>query len=52
MKKKEREERRNALLNEIPYADEITMIEFSAETGEGVEEIREIIESIASEDEE
>ena len=52
MKKKEREERRNALLNEIHYADEITMIEFSAETGEGVEEIREIIESIASEDEE
>lgn len=51
MKKKEREERRAALLNEIPYADEITMIEFSAETGEGVEEIREIIESIASEEE-
>ncbi len=51
MKKKEREERRKALLNEIPYADEITMIEFSAETGEGVEEIREIIESIASEEE-
>lgn len=50
MKKKEREERRAALLNEIPYADEITMIEFSAETGEGVEEIREIIESIASEE--
>ncbi len=52
MKKKEREERRAALLNEIPYADEITMIEFSAETGEGVEQIREIIESIATEDEE
>ena len=51
MKKKEREERRKALLSEIPYADEITMIEFSAETGEGVEEIREIIESIASEEE-
>lgn len=52
MKKKEREERRAALLNEIPYADEITMIEFSAETGEGVEQIRGIIESIAAEDEE
>ena len=51
MKKKEREERRKALLSEIPYADEITMIAFSAETGEGVEEIREIIESIAEEDE-
>ncbi len=52
MKKKEREARRDALLTEIPYADEITMIEFSAETGEGVEAIREIIESVAAEDEE
>lgn len=50
MKKREREERRKALLNEIPYADEITMIEFSAETGEGVEAIREIIESVAESD--
>lgn len=47
MKKREREERRKALLTEIPYADEITMIEFSAETGEGVDAIREIIESVA-----
>jgi len=52
MKKREREERRKALLTEIPYAEEITMIEFSAETGEGVEEIREIIESIAESDSE
>lgn len=50
MKKKEREERRKALMNEIPYADEITMIEFSSETGEGVEHVREIIESIAEDD--
>lgn len=47
MKKREREERRKALLTEIPYADEITMIEFSAETGEGVDAVREIIESVA-----
>lgn len=50
MKKREREERRKALLSEIPYADEITMIEFSAETGEGVDAIREIIESVAESD--
>ncbi len=47
LKKSERERRRAALLTEIPYADQITMIEFSAETGEGVEQIREIIDSVA-----
>lgn len=52
MKPRERKERREALLNEIPYADEITMIEFSAETGEGVEQLREVIESVCSPDEE
>lgn len=52
MKKREREERRAALMNEIPYADEITMIEFSAETGEGVDKIREIIESVSEADDE
>lgn len=52
MKKREREARREALLTEIPYADEITMIEFSAETGEGVDAIREIIESVAENEEE
>lgn len=49
LKKTEREKRRAALLTEIPYADQITMIEFSAETGEGVEQIREIIDSVAEE---
>ncbi|MGN0623337.1 MAG: YihA family ribosome biogenesis GTP-binding protein, partial [Oscillospiraceae bacterium] len=34
--------------SEIPYFDVITYVEFSAETGEGVDEIREIIEEIAS----
>lgn len=50
LKKTEREKRRAALLTEIPYADQITMIEFSAETGEGVEQIREIIDSVAEEE--
>lgn len=50
LKKREREERRKALMSEIPCAEDITMIEFSAETGEGVEAIREIIEDIAEGD--
>lgn len=50
LKKREREERRAALLQEIPCAEDITMIEFSAETGEGVEEIRAILEDIAEEE--
>ena len=46
LKRRERLERREALLQEIPCAEDITMIEFSAETGEGVEEIRAILEDI------
>lgn len=46
LKKRERLERREALLQEIPCAEDITMIEFSAETGEGVEELRAILEDI------
>ncbi|MGN0577197.1 MAG: ribosome biogenesis GTP-binding protein YihA/YsxC [Ruminiclostridium sp.] len=49
LKKREREERRAALLQEIPCAEDITMIEFSAETGEGAEELRAILEDIAEE---
>lgn len=50
LSKKQREERRAALLNELPCAEDITMIEFSAVTGEGRDEIREIIEEIAAEE--
>ncbi|MBO6230465.1 MAG: YihA family ribosome biogenesis GTP-binding protein [Ruminiclostridium sp.] len=52
LKKKEREERREAFRTEIPCADDITMIEFSAETGEGVEELRAIIEDAIGEENE
>lgn len=45
--KTQRAERRAALQTEIPCADDITMIEFSSQTGEGVEQLREIIEDIA-----
>lgn len=48
LKKMEREARLEAFQTEIPCADQIKMIEFSAVTGEGVEEIRGIIESIAA----
>lgn len=50
LSKKQREERRQALFDELPCAEDITMVEFSAETGEGVEEIRAIIEEIAGEE--
>ena len=50
LKKKEREARREAFRTEIPCADDITMIEFSAETGEGVEELRSIINDACEEE--
>lgn len=50
LSKNERAARREALKTELPCAEDITIIEFSAETGEGAEEIRSIIEEIASED--
>ena len=50
LSKRERAERRNALMEEIPCADQITMIEASSETGEGMEKIRAIITEIAEGD--
>ena len=51
LSKKQREERRASMLNELPCAEDITIIEFSAQTGEGRDEIRAIIEEIAADDE-
>lgn len=48
LKKTQREERFRSLQNELPCADQITVIPFSSETGEGVEEIRAIVEEIAA----
>lgn len=45
----QRKERLDSLKNELPYFEDITVIQFSAETGEGVEEIRSIIEELAEE---
>lgn len=47
LSKKQREERRALLLTELPCAEDITVVEFSAQSGEGCEEIRAIIEEIA-----
>lgn len=47
LKKSAREERLKAFAQEIPCFEDITCIPFSTVTGEGVEEIRSIIEEIA-----
>lgn len=49
LKKTEREKRREAFRTEIPCYDDITVIEFSAETGEGVDEIHSVINEIVEE---
>lgn len=47
LKKMERLSRMEAFASEIPCFDEIHSIPFSSQTGEGVEELRSIIEDIA-----
>ena len=47
LSKKQRAERREALLTELPCGSDITVVEFSAETGEGAEALRGIITEIA-----
>ena len=48
LSKTQRARRRQELLEEIPYADQIHMIEFSSETGEGVTQLQQIIEDISA----
>lgn len=52
LNKTERQKRLASVADEIPCGGDITIVPFSAETGEGVEILREIIEEIASYDEE
>lgn len=47
LSKRECEERMAGFAAEIPYFDDIEKVEFSAQTGEGAEKIRQIIEEIA-----
>ncbi len=51
LKKTAREERMAAFATEIPCFEDITVIPFSAETGEGVEQLRAIIEEATGQDE-
>lgn len=46
----QRKQRLEAFKTEIPYFNDITVIAFSSQTGEGVEQIRQIIEEVSSED--
>lgn len=45
----QRRERTQALQQELPHADQLTIIPFSSVTGEGVEEIRAIIDELEEE---
>lgn len=49
LSKNERAARMEALKQEIEYFDEMTVIQFSAVTGEGADEIRKIIEEVSEE---
>ena len=46
LKKREREERMKAFSHEIPCFEDITYVEVSAVTGEGVEELRELLDEL------
>lgn len=52
LKKMKRLERMEAFKTEIPYFDDIHIVPFSSQTFEGVEEVRDIIEDIARDDDE
>ena len=49
LSKNQRKERRELLKTELPCAEDVTIIETSADTGEGIEELRAIIEEISEE---
>ena len=49
LSKNQRAERRELLKNELPCAEDLTIIETSADTGEGIEELQNIIGEIAEE---
>lgn len=49
LNKKQTEERLKNIVKEVPYGEEIKMIPFSSQTGQGVEEIKQIIEELCEE---
>lgn len=50
LSKKERAERSELLKSELPYADSITVIPFSSQTGEGVDALKEIFSALSEEE--
>ena len=50
LNKKEREERLAAIADELPCGDELTILPFSAQTGEGVDVLRSILEELSAPD--
>lgn len=50
LNKKQTEERLKNIVKEIPYGEDIKMIPFSSQTGQGVEEIRSIIEELCEDE--
>ncbi|MCI7767931.1 MAG: ribosome biogenesis GTP-binding protein YihA/YsxC [Oscillospiraceae bacterium] len=51
LSKRERQERMAGFAQEIPYFSDIEKVEFSAQTGEGADRIRQIIEELADDSE-
>ena len=49
LSQKQQQERLDALRSELPCADQITMIPFSSEKGDGVDAVKEIIAEIEAE---
>ena len=47
LNKTEREKRLAAIADELPCGDELTVLPFSSETGEGVETLRGILEELS-----
>ncbi|MCI9405889.1 MAG: YihA family ribosome biogenesis GTP-binding protein [Oscillospiraceae bacterium] len=50
LSRREQKERLAALQTEIPYADQITILPVSSETGEGMQAIRDIIEELSGQE--
>ena len=48
LSKTERQKRLAALQQELPYADQLTLLPVSAETGEGIDTLREILEDVTA----
>lgn len=51
LNKTEREKRLSAIADELPCGDELTIVPFSSQTGEGVEVLRGILEEISAPEE-